>query len=65
MVVVGPEDPLVESMTFLMKKLSHIPVIGSKIETNWKEVKFAKEFLVKHKIPTAAYDSLLRQWKRM
>jgi phosphoribosylamine--glycine ligase len=34
MVVVGPEDPLVESMTFLMKKLSHIPVIGpSKIET--------------------------------
>jgi phosphoribosylamine--glycine ligase len=39
-----------------MKKESS--VIGpSKIEPNWKEVKNAKEFLVKHKIPTAAYDS--------
>jgi phosphoribosylamine--glycine ligase len=45
-------------MTFLNdEKLSHISVIGpSKIEPNWKE-EFAKEFLVKHKIPTAAYDS--------
>jgi phosphoribosylamine--glycine ligase len=38
--------------------LSHISVIGpSKIEPNWKEVKSLLKFLVKHKIPTAAYDS--------
>jgi phosphoribosylamine--glycine ligase len=37
--------------------LSHISVIGpSKIGAQL-EVKNAKEFLVKHKIPTAAYDS--------
>jgi phosphoribosylamine--glycine ligase len=47
-------------MTFLNdEKLSHISVIGpSKIGAQLEGSKeFAKEFLVKHKIPTAAYDS--------
>jgi phosphoribosylamine--glycine ligase len=62
MVVVGPEDPLVKGIyDFFLndKKLSHIPVIGpSKIGAQLEGSKeFAKEFLVKHKIPTAAYDS--------
>jgi phosphoribosylamine--glycine ligase len=62
MVVVGPEDPLVNGIYDYFKKdklLQAIPVIGpslvgAKLEGS-KE--FAKEFLVKHNIPTAAYDS--------
>jgi phosphoribosylamine--glycine ligase len=62
MVVVGPEDPLVKGIyDFFLndEKLSHIPVIGpSKIGAQLEGSKeFAKEFLVKHNIPTAAYDS--------
>ena len=62
MVVVGPEDPLVKGIyDFFLndEKLCHIPVIGpSKIGAQLEGSKeFAKEFLVKHKIPTAAYDS--------
>ncbi len=62
MVVVGPEDPLVLGIYDFFKNnetLHHIPVIGpskqgAKLEGS-KE--FAKEFLVKYSIPTAAYDS--------
>jgi len=62
MIVVGPEDPLVLGVYDFFKKdseLSHIPVIGpSKVGAQLEGSKeFAKEFLVKHKIPTAAYDS--------
>ena len=62
MLVVGPEDPLVLGVYDFFKKdseLSHIPVIGpSKVGAQLEGSKeFAKEFLVKHKIPTAAYDS--------
>ena len=62
MIVVGPEDPLVKGIyDFFLndEKLSHIPVIGpSKIGAQLEGSKeFAKEFLVKHNIPTAAYDS--------
>ncbi len=62
MVVVGPEDPLVKGIyDFFLNddKLRRIPVIGpSKIGAQLEGSKeFAKEFLVKHKIPTAAYDS--------
>ncbi|MBE0392517.1 phosphoribosylamine--glycine ligase [Flavobacterium sp. PL002] len=62
MVVVGPEDPLVKGIFDFFKnddKLSHIPVIGpSKTGAQLEGSKeFAKEFLVKHNIPTAAYDS--------
>ena len=62
MVVVGPEDPLVLGIYDFFKNdlaLKHIPVIGpSKVGAQLEGSKeFAKEFLVKHKIPTAAYDS--------
>lgn len=62
MVVVGPEDPLVHGIYDFFKNddlLKHIPVIGpSKTGAQLEGSKeFAKEFLVKHKIPTAAYDS--------
>ncbi|MCW2117956.1 phosphoribosylamine--glycine ligase [Flavobacterium sp. 7A] len=62
MVVVGPEDPLVKGIFDFFKNdkaLSQIPVIGpSKLGATLEGSKeFAKEFLVKHNIPTAAYDS--------
>jgi len=62
LVVVGPEDPLVKGIFDFFKhdtQLSHIPVIGpSKIGAQLEGSKeFAKEFLVKHNIPTAGYDS--------
>jgi phosphoribosylamine--glycine ligase len=62
MVVVGPEDPLVKGIyDFFLndEDLKNIPVIGpSKIGATLEGSKeFAKEFLIKHKIPTAAYDS--------
>jgi len=62
MVVVGPEDPLVKGIYDYFKNdesLQHIPVIGpSKLGAQLEGSKeFAKEFLMKHNIPTAAYDS--------
>jgi len=62
MVVVGPEDPLVLGIYDFFKNdtsINHIPVIGpSKVGSQLEGSKeFAKEFLVKHNIPTAAYDS--------
>ena len=62
MVVVGPEDPLVLGIYDFFKndaELNHIPVIGpSKAGAQLEGSKeFAKEFLVKHNIPTAAFDS--------
>ena len=66
MVVVGPEDPLVHGIYDFFKKdsdLKDIPVIGpSKIGAQLEGSKeFAKEFLVKHNIPTAAYDSFTKE----
>ena len=62
MVVVGPEDPLVKGIYNYFKEdnlLENISVIGpSKIGAQLEGSKeFAKEFLVKHNIPTAKYDS--------
>jgi phosphoribosylamine--glycine ligase len=62
MVVVGPEDPLVHGIYDFFKNdesLKNIPVIGpSKLGAQLEGSKeFAKEFLIKHNIPTAAYDS--------
>jgi phosphoribosylamine--glycine ligase len=62
MLVVGPEDPLVLGIYDFFKydsELNHIPVIGPSKQGAQLEgsKEFAKEFLVKHKIPTAAYDS--------
>jgi len=66
MVVVGPEDPLVHGIYDFFKndsQLNHIPVIGpSKVGAQLEgSKKFAKEFLIKHKIPTAAYDSFTKE----
>uniref|UniRef100_UPI003750864E phosphoribosylamine--glycine ligase n=1 Tax=Flavobacterium sp. TaxID=239 RepID=UPI003750864E len=65
MIVVGPEDPLVAGIYDFFatdSDLNHIPVIGpSKIGAQLEGSKeFAKEFLIKHKIPTAAYDSFTK-----
>ncbi len=62
MVVVGPEDPLVHGIYDFFKndnQINHVPVIGpSKLGAQLEGSKeFAKEFLVKHQIPTAAYAS--------
>ena len=62
MIVVGPEDPLVAGIFDFFKKddeLKSIPVIGPSKEGAKLEgsKEYAKEFLIKHKIPTAAYDS--------
>jgi phosphoribosylamine--glycine ligase len=66
MVVVGPEDPLVHGIYDFFKNdadLNHIPVIGpSKVGAQLEGSKeFAKEFLVKYNIPTAAYDSFTKE----
>lgn len=65
MVVVGPEDPLVNGVYDFFKndaQLQHIPVIGpSKHGAQLEGSKeFAKEFLVKHNIPTARYQSFTK-----
>lgn len=65
MVVVGPEDPLVNGIYDFFKtdsQLASIPVIGpSKIGAQLEGSKeFAKKFLVKHNIPTATYDSFTK-----
>jgi len=62
MVVVGPEDPLVLGVYDFFKNdelLQNIFVIGpSKLGAQLEGSKeFAKQFLIKHQIPTAAYDS--------
>ena len=62
MVVVGPEDPLVKGIyDFFLNDadIKHVPVIGpSAIGAQLEGSKeFAKEFLFRHNIPTAAYDS--------
>lgn len=62
MVVVGPEDPLVAGIFDFFKndaELKSVPVIGPSKEGAKLEgsKEYAKEFLAKHKIPTAAYDS--------
>jgi phosphoribosylamine--glycine ligase len=66
MVVVGPEDPLVLGIyDFFIEDdfLKNIPVIGpSKLGAKLEGSKeFAKEFLLKHRIPTAAYQSFTKE----
>ena len=61
MVVVGPEDPLVQGVhDFFLgdDELKHVAVIGPKKAAAELEgsKEFAKEFLFRHNIPTAAYE---------
>ncbi|AMO20382.1 phosphoribosylamine--glycine ligase [Flavobacterium columnare] len=65
MIVVGPEDPLVNGIYDYFKndlELQNIPVIGpSKIGAQLEGSKeFAKQFLVKNNIPTARYESFTK-----
>jgi phosphoribosylamine--glycine ligase len=62
MVVVGPEDPLVQGIhDFFLKdaQLKHVAVIGPQKAAAELEgsKEFAKKFLFRHNIPTAAYQS--------
>lgn len=62
MVIVGPEDPLVNGIhDFFLNDatLKNIPVIGpQKAAATLEGSKdFAKEFMMRHNIPTAAYES--------
>ncbi len=62
LVVVGPEDPLVKGVSdfFLNdEELKSVPVIGPQQYAAQLEgsKEFAKEFMMRHNIPTAAYES--------
>jgi len=62
MIIVGPEDPLVNGVYDYFtnnEKLKHVSVIGpSKAAAELEGSKeFAKEFMMRHNIPTAAYKS--------
>ena len=66
MVVVGPEDPLVQGVhDFFLNDnaLKHIAVIGPQKKAAELEgsKEFAKEFLYRHNIPTAAYESFTKE----
>ena len=66
MVVVGPEDPLVHGIYDFFKndsELNEVIVIGpSKLGAQLEGSKeFAKKFLIKHNIPTAAYNSFTKE----
>jgi phosphoribosylamine--glycine ligase len=65
MVVVGPEDPLVQGIHdfFLIEEnIKHVSVIGPESAAAQLEgsKEFAKEFLYRHNIPTAAYQSFTK-----
>lgn len=61
MIVVGPEDPLVNGVYdyFKSENLKHISVVGPSKEAAQLEgsKEYAKEFMYRHNIPTAAYES--------
>jgi phosphoribosylamine--glycine ligase len=66
LVIVGPEEPLVKGIhDFFLSdsRLKNIPVIGpTKVGAQLEGSKdFAKEFMVKHNIPTAKYASFTNE----
>ncbi|PCH92977.1 MAG: phosphoribosylamine--glycine ligase [Bacteroidetes bacterium] len=66
MVIVGPEDPLVKGIHdyFLdHEELRHVKIFGPKAKGAQLEGSkdFAKKFMVKHNIPTAAYKSFTKE----
>ena len=66
MVVVGPEEPLVKGIYDFFKEdhqISNIPVIGpSTVGARLEGSKdFAKDFIIRHRIPTAAYRSFTKK----
>jgi len=66
MVVVGPEDPLVNGIYDFFKhdaELNAIPVIGPSLQGARLEgsKRFAKAFMQRHDIPTAQYQSFTKE----
>ncbi|MBN1159208.1 MAG: phosphoribosylamine--glycine ligase [Bacteroidales bacterium] len=66
MVVVGPEDPLVNGISDYFAQqhsIQHIPVIGPSKKAAMLEgsKEFAKAFMMRHNIPTARYKSVTSQ----
>lgn len=66
LIVVGPEDPLVLGIYDYFQNneaLKHIPVIGpSKAGAQLEGSKdFSKQFMMRHKIPTARYQSFTKE----
>ncbi|HLG04102.1 MAG TPA: phosphoribosylamine--glycine ligase [Bacteroidia bacterium] len=66
MVIVGPEDPLVKGIVdfFLAdEQLKKIPVIGPPAKGAQLEGSkdFSKQFMFRHKIPTAAYETFTKE----
>lgn len=66
MIVVGPEDPLVNGIYDYFKgnpETAHIAVIGPTKEGARLEgsKEFAKEFMMRHHIPTARYKSITQE----
>ncbi|MBV7269176.1 phosphoribosylamine--glycine ligase [Winogradskyella luteola] len=65
LVVVGPEDPLVQGIHdfFLQDEaIKHVKVIGPQMAAAELEgsKEFAKKFMMRHNIPTAAYESFTK-----
>ncbi len=65
MVVVGPEDPLVNGIVDFFEaddEISNVPVIGpNKVAAQMEGSKdFAKEFMKRHNIPTAKYGTFTK-----
>ncbi|MFK8264973.1 phosphoribosylamine--glycine ligase [Capnocytophaga cynodegmi] len=66
MVVVGPEDPLVQGIYDFFKtdaQLQHVQVVGPSREGAKLEgsKEFAKQFMQRHSIPTAKYESFTKE----
>ena len=66
MVVVGPEDPLVNGIVDFFEtdeKLKNIPVIGPNAKAAQLEGSkdFAKQFMARHSIPTAKYGTFTKE----
>ena len=66
LVVIGPEQPLVEGLTNYLKAtpgLSHLHIVGPSQEGAQLEGSkdFAKQFMARHNIPTARYKTFTAQ----
>lgn len=65
MVIVGPEDPLVNGIVDFFEQdphLKQIPIIGpNRVAAQMEGSKqFSKQFMIKHHIPTARYQSITK-----
>ena len=65
LVIVGPEDPLVKGIVDFFEaddSIKHVPVIGPNAQAAQLEGSkdFAKEFMMRHNIPTAKYGTFTK-----